>query len=252
MIEIRNLKKSFGSNVILDDISFDIEKGDVIAVIGPSGTGKSTLLRCLNLLNNPDSGTIKFDDKTIDFSKMKKKDIYTVRKKSSMVFQSFNLLHKKTVLENVMEGLVIVKKLKKEEAKEIAIDSLKKVKMDDRLNYYPQHLSGGQQQRTAIARAIAMNPELLLFDEPTSALDPELVGEVLSVIQMLARENNTMVIVSHEMEFVRCVSNKLIFIENGKIVESGFTDQIFSAPRNERTKAFLIKNRVQVMPEYTI
>lgn len=252
MIKIRGLKKAFGDNMVLDGIDTDIEKGEVVSIIGPSGTGKSTFLRCINLLEKPESGTISFDDFSIDFSHYSKQEEHELRLHSNMVFQQFNLFQKKTALQNVMEGLVIVKGLSKDEAERIAKEELAKVKLTDRLNYYPRHLSGGQQQRVAIARAMAMNPELMLFDEPTSALDPELVGEVLDTIQTVANEGNTMIIVSHEMQFVRDVSDKVIFMENGKIIEQGTPEEIFDAPVNERTREFLVKNHVNVPPEYAI
>ena len=252
MIKIRDIKKSFFTNKVLDGISFDIEAGDVIAIIGPSGTGKSTLLRCINSITKADEGSVEFDDFKFDSQKHTKKDLTALRKRTSMVFQQFNLFSKKTVLKNVMEGLTVVKKISKKEAKEIAIKELEKVHMEDRQVYYPKHLSGGQQQRVAIARAMAMQPELLLFDEPTSALDPELVGEVLDTIRDIAKEGNTMIVVSHEMSFVRNVATKVIFMENGKIVEMGSASQIFDNPQNERTKEFLIKNRVFIQPEYSI
>ncbi len=252
MIKITNIKKSFNENTVLDGISFDVKKGDVIAIIGPSGTGKSTLLRCLNYLEKADAGEIDFDGEKTDFTNITKEQISSLRKKTSMVFQQWNLFKKKTVLQNVMLGLTVVQKLPKEEARKIAIEELTKVKMADRLNYYPQHLSGGQQQRVAIARGIAMNPELILFDEPTSALDPELVGEVLETIQKLANEGNTMIIVSHEMNFVRKVATKVIFMEKGKIIESGTAEEIFSYPKNERTRQFLINNQINISPEYSI
>ena len=252
MIRINNIKKRFQKNQVLNGISFEIEKGDVVAIIGPSGTGKSTLLRCINHLEKADEGTIDIDDFHIDFKDCKKEEILKLRKKTSMVFQQFNLFQKKTALENVMLGLTVVQKLPKKDAKEIALEQLEKVKMADRLNYYPRHLSGGQQQRVAIARAIAMKPELILFDEPTSALDPELVGEVLETIRRIAREGNTMIIVSHEMNFVRNVATKIIFMEKGQIVESGSAEKMFAYPENERTKEFLLKNNVQLLDDYNI
>ena len=243
MIEIKNIKKRFQSLQVLDGVSMNIEKGEVIGIIGPSGTGKSTFLRCINYLEKPDEGSISFDGEFFDYKKLKNKDAVELRKKTGMVFQQFNLFQRKTVLENVMEGLTIVQKMPKDQAKDAAIAELKKVKMDDRLNYYPRHLSGGQQQRVAIARALALKPQLLLLDEPTSALDPELVGEVLDTIRNVAAEGNTMLLVSHEMEFIRNVSDRVIFMENGVIVEEGEPDKVFFNPDNARTKEFLIKNR---------
>lgn len=252
MIQIKNIKKSFGNNVVLNGISLDIEQGDIVAIIGPSGTGKSTFLRCVNLLEKPDEGTITIDGEQINYAKYSNKEALELRKKTAMVFQSFNLFQKKDVLHNVTEGLVVVQKIPKKTAKDIAIEKLKKVHMEDKLDYYPKHLSGGMQQRVAIARAIALNPKLLLLDEPTSALDPELVGEVLQTIQELAEEKNTMLIVSHEMAFVRKVATKVVFMENGKIVEQGTPKKIFENPDNERTKVFLQKNRIPIAPEYII
>lgn len=252
MIKVNNLKKAFQNNQILKGISFEINKGDVIAVIGPSGTGKSTLLRCLNHLEEADDGSIEFDDFKIDFKNIKKKDVENLRRRTTMVFQQFNLFQKKTVLQNVMEGLTVVQKIPKAEAKEIALEQLEKVHMSDRLDYYPKHLSGGQQQRVAIARGIALHPELIMFDEPTSALDPELVGEVLETIKNVAADGNTMIIVSHEMNFVKNVSTKTIFMEGGNIVEMGPTKEFFDAPKNMRTKQFLLKNHIQIQPEYSI
>lgn len=252
MIKINNIKKSFALNQVLNGICFEIEKGDIIAIIGPSGTGKSTLLRCINDLAGADSGTIEIDDFKYDFQKHTRKELLELRKKTSMVFQHFNLFSKKTAKENVMEGLRVVKKIPKAEAEKIAEHELERVKMLDKKNFYPKHLSGGQQQRVAIARALAMQPELLLFDEPTSALDPELVGEVLENIQEIAYEGNTMIIVSHEMDFVRKVANKVIFMENGNIVEIGTVDEIFENPQNTRTREFLVKNNIIIPPEYVI
>ena len=243
MITIKDLKKRFQSLAVLNGISLEINKGEVIGIIGPSGTGKSTLLRCINYLEKPDEGSISFDGVTYNYKSLKSRDAVELRKKTGMVFQQFNLFQRTTVLENVMEGLTVVQKLPKKEAEEIAKAQLAKVKMDDRLRYYPRHLSGGQQQRVAIARALALKPQLLLLDEPTSALDPELVGEVLETIRTIAAEGNTMLLVSHEMEFIRNVSDRVIFMENGVIVEEGAPDKVFLHPDNPRTKEFLVRNR---------
>ena len=242
MIQFTNIHKRFQSNVVLDGISFDVERGDVIAISGHSGTGKSTLLRCINLPERPEEGTAQFEDFKIDYANYTPKEMHILRQKTGMVFQSFHLFQRKTALENVMEGLTVVQKMPEKEARELAIHQLERVKMADRLNYYPRHLSGGQQQRVAIARAIAMKPELLLLDEPTSALDPELVGEVLDTIRDIAKDGNTMLLVSHEMNFVRHVANKVLFMEEGKVIESGTPEKIFTNPDNERTKQFLRKN----------
>lgn len=239
MIKIQNLIKSFGGNKVLDGIDLDINPGDVLAIIGPSGTGKSTLLRCINQLEVPESAQITIDGKTLDMSAMNKEDLQYIRRNTGMVFQQFNLFNKKTALENVMEGLIIVKKIPKAEAKELAENELDRVGMLEWKNHYPKHLSGGQQQRVGIARALAMKPKLLLFDEPTSALDPELVGEVLEVIKNVANEGYTMLLVSHEMHFVKQVADRVIFINEGKIIEDGPPEQIFDNPQEERTKEFL-------------
>ena len=253
-IEINDLYKKYEDNVVLDGINLNIEQGNVIGIIGPSGTGKSTLLRCLNQLEVPEQGFIKLDEKKIDLaSKKNKKDILELRKNTGMLFQQFNLFERKTALQNVMEGLIVVKKKSKAEAREIALGELKRVGMLNWANHYPIHLSGGQQQRVAIARALAMRPKLLLLDEPTSALDPEMVGEVLDVIKKIASEGFTMLLVSHEMAFVRNVSNRVIFIDKGVIVEDGTPKQVFKNPHNERTKEFLSKMQMlDTEPEYTI
>ncbi len=252
MIQIENLSKSFQKNVVLDGINVEIKKGDVVALIGPSGAGKSTFLRCINLLETPEKGSIQIGDLKIDVTQKTNEQVRSLRQSTAMVFQQFNLFRRKTALENVMEGLVVVKKLPKEEAKKIAASFLNKVGLSDRIHYYPKQLSGGQQQRVAIARALAMNPELLLFDEPTSALDPELVGEVLDTIRATALEGNTMIIVSHEMNFVRQVANRILFLENGKIVEDGTPKEVFETPKNDRTKAFIAKFYQSREPEYSI
>ena len=238
-VEIRNLKKKFGNNTVLDGVDLDIEKGEVVAIIGPSGTGKSTLLRCLNLLEKPESGTIRFDGESYDLTTRNAREIFALRQHTEMVFQQFNLFRQKTALENVMEGLRVVKKMSRGEARTAALAALENVGMQDRINHYPRHLSGGQQQRVAIARALAMKPEILFFDEPTSALDPELTGEVLKVIRQLAEEKMTMVVVTHEMSFAKAVSNRVIFMDGGVIVEHGDPSAVFDDPKEERTKQFL-------------
>lgn len=241
MIEIRGLSKRFHDNIVLDQIDLTIQKGDVVAIIGPSGSGKSTFLRCMNFLEVPEHGTIRIDDFTLDTARASKTDIRTLRQYTAMVFQQFNLFRRKTALENVMEGLIVVKKVPKNEARQIALEQLEKVGLADRTNHYPKQLSGGQQQRVAIARALAMNPSILLFDEPTSALDPELVGEVLDTIRTAAQEGNTMIIVSHELNFVKRVANRVLFLEGGKVVEDGTPRDVFEFPKSERTRAFLSK-----------
>ncbi|OON86565.1 amino acid ABC transporter ATP-binding protein [Oribacterium sp. C9] len=252
MIKIKGLSKKYHDNVVLDDVSLDIKEGDVIGIIGPSGTGKSTLLRCIDQLELPEKGSIDLGDKEIDLSKKNKKEINALRQHTGMVFQKFNLFEKKTALENVMEGLVVVKKLPKEDAKKIALQELSKVGMTSWANHYPKHLSGGQQQRVAIARALAMKPQLLLLDEPTSALDPELVGEVLDVIKDIAGKGYTMLLVSHEMSFVKNVSNRVIFLDKGHIVEDGTPAEVFEHPKNQRTKDFFAKMNLMNQPDYII
>ncbi len=241
MIEIKNLSKKYKNNVVLDGIDLTINQGEVVAIIGPSGTGKSTLLRCINRLERPELGSVSIDGQEVDLVHIKRRDLTELRKKTSMVFQNFNLFSKKTALQNVMEGLVVVKKIDKANAETIARKQLKNVGLLDHANHYPRHLSGGQQQRVAIARALAMEPKLLLLDEPTSALDPELVGEVLDTIKKAAKEGYTMLLVSHEMNFVRSVATKVIFLDNGKILESGTPKEVFGHPKNERVKEFFLK-----------
>ena len=255
MIEINRLCKRFNNNIVLEDINLSINDGDVVGVIGPSGTGKSTLLRCINQLEVPEQGTITIDNKTIDLSnthRKNKKDILELRQKTGMVFQSFNLFEKKSALENVMEGLIVVQKKSREEAEKIALEKLDEVGMGNWRNHYPKHMSGGQQQRVAIARVLAMRPQLLLFDEPTSALDPEMVGEVLETIKRIADEGFTMILVSHEMNFVRSVANRCIFLDKGHIVEDGTPKQVFEQPQNERTREFFRKMHMMDQPDYTI
>lgn len=239
MIHIEHLYKQFGSTEVLKDINLDVERGDVVAVIGPSGTGKSTLLRCVNYLVKPTSGTITVDDITVDAKKHTKRQIMSLRGHLSMVFQSYNLFRNMTALENVMEALVTVHKKSKKEAEETALKLLRKVGMEDRKDYYPSKLSGGQQQRVGIARALAVEPSVVLFDEPTSALDPELVGEVLAVIKDLAKDGTTMMVVTHEIEFAKNVANKVVFMDQGTIAEIGTPEEILGNPTNPRLVQFL-------------
>ncbi|WP_057828555.1 amino acid ABC transporter ATP-binding protein [Liquorilactobacillus cacaonum] len=239
MLKVDKLDKVFNDHKVLDNINLDVEKGDVIAIIGPSGAGKSTFLRCLINLEQRDSGSVNIDG--IELVQDDKKCVEKVQEKMGMVFQSFNLFPHMTVLKNVMIAPIRVKKADKVESEKKARELLSKVGLSDRVDYYPSKLSGGQQQRVAIARALAMNPELMLFDEPTSALDPELVGEVLKVMKDLADDGMTMVVVTHEMGFAREVANKVVFMENGKIVETGTPQELFYAPKTERTKKFLEK-----------
>ena len=240
MISINGLSKHFGQLEVLKDISLQVEKGQVIVVVGPSGSGKTTMLRCLNLLEMPTAGKITIQDQALDFSKkVGSKEIYAFRKLTGMVFQSYNLFPHKTVLENVMEGPIVVKKQDKTLIQKKAKQLLEKVGLGDKTDVYPHQLSGGQQQRVGIARALAMEPAVMLFDEPTSALDPELVGEVLKVMKELAKEGMTMIIVTHEMKFAKEVADEVIFMEGGYIVERGTPAAIFTAPKEKRTKEFL-------------
>ncbi|MEG1254417.1 amino acid ABC transporter ATP-binding protein [Clostridium sp.] len=238
MLELSNLTKSFGNNLVLKNIDLKVKKGEVIAIVGPSGTGKSTLLRCINFLEKADSGTLKFGDLEIDLSLAHKKHILDVRRRTAMVFQSYNLFKNKTALKNVMEPLTTVKKISKEKAREIAMEYLKMVGLEEKSNEYSSKLSGGQQQRVAIARALAVDPEIILMDEPTSALDPELIGEVLEVIKGLAKAHMTMLIVTHEMKFAREVADRIIFMDNGKIVEDGSPEELFHEDNDTRVRRF--------------
>ena len=240
-LSVKGLAKSFGNNEVLKNIDVEIKEGSVLSIIGPSGSGKTTLLRCLNALEQPDKGIFSFSDGfIINFdNKLTKKEILQLRRKSGMVFQSYNLFPHKTALENVIEGPVIVQKRNKAEVEELARELLRKVGLEDKMNLYPHQLSGGQQQRVGIARALAMEPQLMLFDEPTSALDPELIGEVLRVIKDLAKENWTMVIVTHEIQFASEVSDHVIFMDGGYIVEQGKPEEVLKHPKEERTKQFL-------------
>ena len=257
MLEIRNVQKTFRTYAkpgffhrpgarkaaselpVLRGVDLTVEKGDVVAILGPSGSGKTTLLRCLNFLETADAGQLVFDGESFDLAHASRADIARLRKKTAFVFQNYNLFRNKTALQNVTEGLIVARKLPKEQAEEIGMKMLAKVGLADRADYYPRQLSGGQQQRVAIARALAADPEIIYFDEPTSALDPELTGEVLSVMRQLAEEGMTMLVVTHEMGFARNVSSKTVFMENGVVVEQAPSQQFFASPREERTRAFL-------------
>lgn len=239
MLSVKQVKKNFDGVEILKGVDLQVEKGDVVAILGPSGAGKTTLLRCINFLEKADSGELIFDGEKIEFAKVSKKEIAAIRKKTAFVFQGFNLFANKTALENVTEGLIIARKMPKEKAVGIGKAALDKVGLSERYNYYPDQLSGGQQQRVAIARAIATEPEIIYFDEPTSALDPELTGEVLEVMKNLASEGRTMLVVTHEIKFARNVSTKVVFMEQGQVVEAGETKQVFEQPKEARTREFL-------------
>ena len=239
VLEIKDIHKSFGSLNVLNGVNLSVHKGDVIAILGPSGSGKTTLLRCINFLETADQGTMEFDEKEYDLASMHKNDIRDIRKKTGFVFQNYNLFANKTALQNVMLGLTSARKMDKKQAEKIGFEMLRKVGMEDRASHYPSQLSGGQQQRVAIARALATNPEIIYFDEPTSALDPELIGEVLNVMRELANEGMTMIVVTHEMSFAKEVSNHVIFMEGGKIIEQGTSKEFFENPKQERTREFL-------------
>ena len=238
MIKVENLKKSFGNLDVLKGINEEIKDGEVLVVIGPSGSGKSTFLRCLNLLERPTSGSIFFEGKNITDKNI---NINKVREEMGMVFQSFNLFNNLNIIDNITLAPKLVKNMKEDEAKEIAKKLLQRVGLPDKENSYPSELSGGQKQRIAIARALAMNPKVMLFDEPTSALDPEMVGEVLDLMKDLAKDGMTMVVVTHEMGFAREVGNRILFMDQGQIIERGAPKEVFQNPKEERTKSFLAK-----------
>ena len=241
MLEIRDVKKSFEGQTVLDGISLDVEKGDVVAILGPSGSGKTTFLRCLNYLETADSGTLVFDGERFDLHSTEKKDIARLRRKTAFVFQNYNLFLNKNVLQNVTLGLTSGMGMEKKQAEARALEMLEKVGMAEKIRSYPSQLSGGQQQRVAIARAMATDPEIIYFDEPTSALDPELIGEVLSVMRRLAEDGMTMLVVTHEMDFARNVSNKVMFMEGGKVVETAPSKQFFEQPAEERARECISK-----------
>ena len=239
MLDIRNVRKRFDHTEVLSGIDLQVERGDVVAILGPSGSGKTTFLRCLNFLERADAGTMVFDGEAIDLTTTSRQIISRTRKKTAFVFQSYNLFLNKTVLQNVTLGLTVAGRMPRAEAREKALQALRRVGMEGRLNSYPSQLSGGQQQRVAIARGLASDPEIIYFDEPTSALDPELIGEVLAVMRSLAEEGMTMLVVTHEMDFARHVSNRVLFMENGRVVESGPSQAFFEQPREERSRAFV-------------
>ena len=250
MLKVSNVRKSFGKNEILKGVDLTVEKGDVVVILGPSGSGKTTLLRTIDFLETADDGQLEFDEIKTSLAHAHKKTILNVRRKTGFVYQNYNLFTNKTALENVMDGLVTARKVPKEEARAIAEKALEKVGLLERKDFYPSQLSGGQQQRVGIARAIAPNPDVVLFDEPTSALDPELVGEVLGVIKELAKEGTTMIVVTHEMSFAEEVASQVVFMDGGIVVEKGSSRDIFNNPKEERTRQFL--QRVLRRIEYEI
>ena len=245
LLHVQNVRKNFGEIEVLKDVSLSVEKGDVVVILGPSGSGKTTFLRCLNFLECADGGTMDFHGTQVSLAEASDREIADVRKKTAFVFQNYNLFANKTALENVTLGLTVGRGIPKSEAHEIAMEALRKVGMESRADYYPSQLSGGQQQRVGIARAIAAKPDVILFDEPTSALDPELVGEVLQVMKTLAEEGTTMIVVTHEMKFAQEVATHVVFMSDGVIVEEGSAKEIFTAPREERTRRFLRR----ILPE---
>lgn len=240
MIKVTDLHKSFGELAVLNGIYFQADTGEVIVIIGPSGMGKSTFLRCINYIERPEKGIIEIDNVKVDAEKCTEKEIKQLRLKTSMVFQNYNIFKNKTVIENVMLPMTSVQKIEKEIAKEKALQYLDQVGLLDKINEYPSRLSGGQQQRVGIARAMAVNPKLILLDEPTSSLDPELVLGILDILRNLANEHKrTMIIVTHEMSFAKEIADRIIFMDDGRIIEEGTPEDIFSNPQNERTKRFL-------------
>lgn len=239
MLKLTGIHKDFNGNPVLKGIDITVEKGDVVVILGPSGSGKTTLLRCINFLEQASSGEMDFDNLHLQLNKVSAADKRNVRKKTAFVFQNYNLFNNKTALENVTEGLIIGRGVPKAQAVEIGKAMLDRVGLSDRYHYYPSQLSGGQQQRVGIARALAVQPDVILFDEPTASLDPELVGDVLEVMKNMAREGMTMIVATHEMQFAREVANHVIFMEGGNIIEEGPPEQIFFKPRVERTKSFL-------------
>jgi ABC-type polar amino acid transport system ATPase subunit len=243
MIRLEHISKCFGGARVLRDISLDIARKEIVSIIGPSGAGKTTLLRTFNWLEKPDTGIVTIADVSVNAAAIKKSDVHRLRSKSSMVFQHYNLFKNKTVLQNVTESLIVVKKQPRAQAEEKAMGILSSIGLADKAGEYPSRLSGGQQQRAGIARALAVDPDVMLFDEPTSALDPEWVSEVLDVIKRIAAAGMTMILVSHEMRFVREVSTRVIFFDAGILVEDGTPEEVFSRPKQERTRQFFMMNR---------
>ena len=239
MLEVEHVSKKFKDHQVLVDVNLKVNQGDVVVILGPSGSGKTTFLRCLNHLEKADTGRLTLGEKEYDLAKLSKKEILEIRQKTAFVFQHYNLFANKTALENILEGLIVARKIPKEEALQRAESALEKVGLLAYKDYYPTQLSGGQQQRIGIARAIAVKPDVILLDEPTSALDPELVGDVLAVMKQLAQEGVTMVVVTHEMSFARDVANHVIFMDGGHIVEENEPHEFFNSPKEERTKQFL-------------
>lgn len=250
MLKITNVHKKYHDNEVLKGVDITVDKGDVVVILGPSGSGKTTLLRCINFLDHADQGEMEFDEYHLQLQSASASEVRKIRQKTAFVFQNYNLFQNKTVLENVTAGLIIGRNVEKQKAVNFAQKALAKVGLADRANYYPSQLSGGQQQRVGIARAIAVQPDVILFDEPTSALDPELIGEVLAIIKQLAREGTTMVIVTHEMKFAADVATHVIFMADGNIVEEGTPKDIFQSPKEVRTRNFL--RRVLPQVEYNI
>ncbi len=239
MLQIRNLRKSFGDLQVLKGVDLDVNKGDVVAILGSSGSGKTTMLRCLNFLEKADAGTMLFDEQRVDLPRVTHAEANALRRRTGFVFQNYNLFANKTALQNVTEGLIVARKMPRKQAEEIAHAALVKVGMADRADHYPSQLSGGQQQRVAIARAMAADPEIIYFDEPTSALDPELTGEVLAVMRSLAEEGRTMLVVTHEMDFARHAANRVVLMDQGVIVEQNTAEAFFNDPQHPRTQEFL-------------
>lgn len=250
MLKITNVHKKYHDNEVLKGVDITVDKGDVVVILGPSGSGKTTLLRCINFLDHADQGEMEFDEYHLQLHSASTSEVRKIRQKTAFVFQNYNLFQNKTVLENVTAGLIIGRKVEKQKAIDLALKALAKVGLDNRASDYPLQLSGGQQQRVGIARAIAVQPDVILFDEPTSALDPELIGEVLGIIKQLAQEGTTMVIVTHEMKFAADVATHVIFMADGNIVEEGTPKDIFQSPKEERTRNFL--RRVLPQVEYNI